>query len=181
MNCPRCGRPGKRAFGGYCTKVHRRLHKKRASKLNIPCAGCGAIQRRNPSEVGASGKVYCKKCKKPSGEGHYRWRDGQHISADGYRIIVIEGRNHREHRVVWERANKACLLPGATIHHIDSNKLNNEPDNLLLLSAEDHGRFHRYASLKRYEEAASILRVAGQRQFFYPRGVDRWILQHQLS
>lgn len=177
MQCPKCGNPGKRIYKGYCTKVHFNLAHVKPRKLAIPCTTCGVIQMRNPSQVSKSGNVYCKVCKKSSGEQHYKWREGQHLSEDGYRIILKDGSYLREHRVVWENVNNACLIPGsqAAIHHIDYDKLNNTADNLLLLSNEEHGRFHRLFDARRFPEAGSILRAAGKRQGHYPANIETFI------
>ena len=177
MRCPRCGNPGKRIYKGYCTKVHYRLEHVKARKIALPCAGCGVVQMRNPSQVSKSGNVYCKRCKGSSGENHYRWKEGQHLSDDGYRLVLVNGSYLREHRVVWENANHACLIPGsqAAIHHIDYDKLNNTPDNLLLFSNEEHGRFHRWFDAGRFREAESLLRFAGKRQYYYPANITTFI------
>lgn len=171
VSCPRCGNTGYKRFRGYCSKVHYRLDK-RPHKVHIACTSCGTIQVRNPSQIAKSGRVFCKSCGKNPGEHHPKWAEGQYISKDGYRLIIINGSYLREHRVVWEEANKASLLPNGTIHHIDYDKLNNSPDNLLLLSSEEHGRFHRLVEANRRAEAAAILRMAGARQYYYPRNVD---------
>lgn len=142
--CPRCKRVGKRIYKGYCSKAHYILNKRRTKKVVLPCAYCGDYVKRNPSQVSKSGNVYCKKCKKPRGENHVRWKGGIYNRPDGYRLISTDKGWKREHVVVWEEANKACVLPWAQahIHHLDENKLNNSADNLLLLSSEEHGRIH---------------------------------------
>lgn len=177
MKCPHCNRPGNKRYRGYCSKVHYKLHKRRPQKINIPCTGCGKVQRRNPSQILPSGNVYCSECKRNRGETHPKWKEGQYINKDGYRMILNNGSYQREHRVVWEGVNKACLLPGGTIHHIDYDKLNNSRDNLLLFSNEEHGRFHRLIELNRFPEAATLLKVAADRQYYYPIGVDAFILR----
>lgn len=182
MDCPRCNRPGFKKYKGYCSKVHYLLEKKtrkKALKLVIPCKSCGKPVVRNPSQVARSGNVYCKTCKKPHGENHVNWQEGQYINKDGYRLILVNGSYQREHRQVWEKYNKASLLPmnGSSIHHIDFDKLNNSPHNLLLFSNEEHSSFHRAESLGRYDEAAALLKMAADRQAFYPKGVDSFILR----
>ena len=175
--CPRCQRPGRKAYKYYCSKVHYKLEHTKPRKLAIPCASCGVIQMRNPSQISASGNVYCRVCKKASGEDHPKWREGQYLNSEGYRLVLVKGSYLREHRVVWETANKACLIPGAlgAIHHIDYDKLNNTPDNLLLLSNEEHGRFHRLFDAGRLSEAGCILRAARDRQAYHPANVETFI------
>ncbi|MCX8649972.1 HNH endonuclease [Gilliamella sp. B2776] len=34
------------------------------------------------------------------------------------------------------------LIKGEHVHHIDGNKLNNNPNNLIILSASEHAKIH---------------------------------------
>lgn len=47
------------------------------------------------------------------------------------------------YRNIWEDYHQACLLPGIEIHHIDGNRSNNHPDNLLAVSVEEHYNIHK--------------------------------------
>ena len=71
------------------------------------------------------------------------------------RIIVFQPDNHHAFKsgtlkgYVYEHIyNAECklgreLLPGEVVHHIDENKVNNDPENLLIFkSAHDHAAFH---------------------------------------
>ena len=47
------------------------------------------------------------------------------------------------HRVVAEHILGRTLLPGEVVHHIDGNKRNNKPSNLMVFSSQgDHARWH---------------------------------------
>lgn len=49
------------------------------------------------------------------------------------------------HVVVAEEKLGRCLLPGETVHHRDFNKLNNDPNNLIVFATKaDHTRFHKF-------------------------------------
>lgn len=170
LPCPHCGRPGRTAFKGYCTKVHYDLnHKPR--KVQYECAVCGNPVVRWSSQVKEGARVFCKRCPKNSGETHPRWKEGQYLNRAGYRLVLVKGEYKLEHRHTWEQANRACLLPEASgivhIHHINMVKTDNRPENLVMLSNEVHGRIHRLIDAGRFEEAKCILiKCCAQQAFF---------------
>jgi len=47
-----------------------------------------------------------------------------------------------EHRVVAEAALGRPLRPDEQVHHLDENKQNNAPENLVVLSAREHRALH---------------------------------------
>jgi len=67
------------------------------------------------------------------------------ISHRGYRFLGAK----REHQLIMENYLKRKLLRGEVIHHIDSNKLNNQLDNLKLMNRSEHMKLH--ISLRRIE------------------------------
>lgn len=46
------------------------------------------------------------------------------------------------YRKIWEKHNKACLIPGIEIHHIDGNRDNNSPENLMPVTIQEHYNIH---------------------------------------
>lgn len=51
-----------------------------------------------------------------------------------------------EHRTVMEQILGRPLRPGEVVHHIDGNKRNNSPDNLMLFASQtEHARWHKKA------------------------------------
>jgi hypothetical protein len=46
------------------------------------------------------------------------------------------------HRAVWEHHNQRPVPDGWDVHHIDGNRLNNEPSNLQAMPKDEHARLH---------------------------------------
>lgn len=47
------------------------------------------------------------------------------------------------HRVIAEEKIGRQLLPGEVVHHVDENKRNNEPENLMVFSSQaEHAAWH---------------------------------------
>lgn len=59
----------------------------------------------------------------------------------GY-LRCTTGDRHYLHRRVWEDANGRSVPPDHDVHHVDHNKLNNDPSNLRLLTKAEHTRLH---------------------------------------
>ncbi len=66
-----------------------------------------------------------------------------HITAGGYRVLIIDGQKQYEHRHVMEGLLNRKLNSSEHVHHIDGDPLNNDPDNLMgPISASDHAKLH---------------------------------------
>lgn len=93
-------------------------------------------------------------------------------------MVLVNSHYHKEHRIIWQQANRASLLEKGTIHHIridlPHNKLYNDRDNLLLVSDKEHGSFHRLYDAGRYEDAIKVLRMAAERQYYYPKEITNF-------
>lgn len=74
---------------------------------------------------------------------------GRNVCSNGYVEIIVPNHpatNARgyvyEHRIVAERKLGRYLRPDEVVHHIDGNKINNSPGNLIVLSNENHAQLH---------------------------------------
>lgn len=59
----------------------------------------------------------------------------------GTKTYVKENGRH-QHRVVMERELGRKLRKGEIVHHIDHNKKNNSPSNLMVMTQAEHARLH---------------------------------------
>lgn len=110
--------------------------------------GCGASTvRRRARELGiAKGSG---KSKATKGESHWSWRGGRVIDRNGYvRVRCPQHPNANsngyvlEHRKVVADLLGRPLLSTEEVHHIDGNKQNNDPDNLMVVTRGEHQRMH---------------------------------------
>lgn len=67
-------------------------------------------------------------------------KDG--ISAKGRRLYILGRGRVFEHRLVAEQMLGRPLSPNEQVHHIDGDRLNNSPENLLILINSDHQKLH---------------------------------------
>ena len=81
------------------------------------------------------------------GSKNANWRSGITISAGGYLQFTNSKANGEHagkmiHTVIAEWKYKRKLDRGEHVHHIDRNKLNNDPSNIVVLSASEHSKTH---------------------------------------
>lgn len=97
------------------------------------CAcGCGA--RTNISRAGVPRRYLRGHNRR--GLGSRGWIEG------GYKYISVNGKKIAEHRHIVERRERRKLTSNEIVHHIDDDKLNNDPDNLVVLTKGEHTRLH---------------------------------------
>jgi len=93
-----------------------------------------------------------------SGKAHHQWKGGRRIGTNGYIVIWLpighhlRGKNGTgyEHRLVAEKKYGRRLRRNESVHHVDGNKQNNDPSNIVLCKSEAHHRvFHRTCGFNR--------------------------------
>lgn len=97
------------------------------------------------------------------------------ISDEGYyRITSVKEGNCRKllHRMIFEDYYKVTICPWAILHHKDENKLNNNIENLELLSRRDHPRKHKNPRLK---DNARVIKNG------FARGIRVWSLRWEAQ
>ncbi len=72
----------------------------------------------------------------------------------GRRTGYCKRSNRHEHRLVAEIKLGRALMHNEVVHHIDGNKQNNEPDNLMIMTQSDHLKLHRSFMMEMRKEKA---------------------------
>lgn len=88
-----------------------------------------------------------KKLRDVVGPDHPLWRSGLTLGSGGYLQFTASPANGAHagkflHQIVCEWKEGRKLPDGYHVHHIDGDKLNNSPDNLVSMSAREHGQLH---------------------------------------
>ena len=74
-------------------------------------------------------------------ETRAKLRDAQLGKGEGLTYTKTYGRP--THRAVAEQILGRPLRPGEVVHHIDGNKLNNDPSNLMVFASQsEHAKYH---------------------------------------
>jgi transposase-like protein len=71
-----------------------------------------------------------------------RRKDG-YITGQGYRAMKRNGQTIFQHRLIAESVLRRPMSQLEVVHHVDSRRANNRPDNLWVFpSSSDHTRYH---------------------------------------
>ena len=87
------------------------------------------------------------------GPANHNWSAGLSMSGSGYLQFTQSPANGAHagktmHQVVAEWKYGRKTKKGEHIHHIDGNRLNNSPDNLVIMQAAEHSRLHQLGKKK---------------------------------
>lgn len=82
-----------------------------------------------------------------TGDKHHSWKGGMTQESSGYIVYTSSPSNGNKagmllHRVIAEQKYGRKLGSFDYVHHIDGNKKNNHPDNLIVLSPSEHAKLH---------------------------------------
>jgi hypothetical protein len=119
--------------------VHRNYPQERIAKRK-------AVSYRN-SKIGAKNPSFAR-----SGSEAFHWEGGEPV-ADGKGYLIVPKPDwytgRRGSKYVFMHSVVMCELLGLTeipagfvVHHVDGNRLNNDPSNLALMTNAAHSRLH---------------------------------------
>lgn len=120
-----------RGRGKFCSKECANKAMQRGSELH--CSWCDSTFYRAASEQSRAETYFCSiAC--------YQEHRAAYIKPNTYKK---DGRRH-EHRVVAERVLGRPLMVDEVVHHIDGDKHNNAPENLVVFPNQSlHSRCHK--------------------------------------
>lgn len=112
-------------------------------KLILYCEICGNPIKNVWGKRLQTARFCSVKCKAiwqskiPSNE-HSCWKGGRRLEISGYISIRINKTYKYEHRYVMEKILNRPLKRNEVVHHIDGDRQNNHPSNLLLFEKQIH-------------------------------------------
>lgn len=76
------------------------------------------------------------------GKEHRNWKGGSYVDDNGYRRVMVDGVYVKEHIYVAEKQIGRKLLKNEVAHHRDEDRLNNDPENIEVMTRSAHSRHH---------------------------------------
>lgn len=101
------------------------------------CIECGASFYCIQSRVNTA--KYCSISCGLKGKNNWRWKNGT-LNWAGYKLIMVDGKQVREHRYIFEQHIGRKLMKAEEIHHINGIKTDNRIENLVVLDKSSHAK-----------------------------------------
>lgn len=130
--------------------------------------GCGCGQQTNLDPCGRPRRFR---------RGHNQRGTGKGWLEQGYRFVKHQGKRKALHRLIVEEREGRELGRDEIVHHVDHNRLNNDPSNLMILTRVEHARLHGGGRRRRWtpEEKARAVELyeGGMNMDEVARGLGR--------
>lgn len=134
--CDKCGtvcKNGRRHFGRnkhhFCSMECYLSFK--TKKVSVECENCGKSFLKKRSDIARSNHNFC------SHECVIEYQHKHRKKKNYFKLY-----NEMAHRAIAEEKIGRKLLSSEQVHHIDGNARNNDPNNLMIVTAQEHGRIH---------------------------------------
>jgi len=147
--------------GKYCSKQCYFSNKERNKKLSESRKGINnPMYGKQPWNKGKPWPDNVKQKISHANIGHIAWNKGKRgkkfIDSKGRIMVYFPEHPHchkkgliPEHRLVTEKIIHRYLKPQEVVHHIDKNRQNNSPENLMLFpNNHEHLEYHHKFSIK---------------------------------
>lgn len=143
---PDCSRKAKTRMG-YCIMHYKRVMRNGTTETTLrqykehKCEFC-------KTEHGPFRKGLCNACRVRLQRKGYVERDRAvngtgTTTVDGYALVTENGKRVYLHRLIMEELLGRKLTEHEVVHHIDGDKLNNDPSNLKLFASQaEHAKHH---------------------------------------
>lgn len=141
----------------------------RNNKRPTCACGCGSVTN---SDRRGHARRYLR--------GHARRGAGSGWVERGYRYVSIGGKKTAVHRLTAARTLGRGLTSADIVHHIDEDPLNNDPQNLIVITRAEHMRLHARPQRRRWS-ASEILRARELRQAGMKAGDIARLLARPIS
>lgn len=209
VTCTTCGKDRPNAAKGLCSPCYVRMRYlagtpvacPRCERVRLPfgkgmCKSCYQITLRQPDASRHGSALHRERISAAQADSPNRreksgkWKGGRFTDREGYvRILppddyegrlIHGGRYVHEHRLVAEMTLGRVLWAREVVHHVNRNREDNRPRNLMVLpSTSVHRRLHvaedralREIGLIGLEELPLITRIAVQQPGWIRDGVD---------
>ena len=142
----------------------RSMHK----KVQVTCDCCGKSFEDYYSNVKRHKKHYCNKVCEAQDKAYHntvdQWKGGCISKSNGYRYVMLDGKQIEEHRLVMQRHIGRPLESWEHVHHKNGNKLDNSIENLELTTRWTHPHHHRTGRM-------CVCRMCGEEKENHGRGL----------
>jgi hypothetical protein len=104
--------------------------------VKTSCAQCAAPLERHPYYMRMYAKTFC------CSDCYAAFRRTGSVDAKGYKVASVDGKKHKEHRLVMEVHLGRELTPNEAVHHINGDKTDNRLENLEVVDHTKHSIEH---------------------------------------